>query len=347
MSSMVSVINITHSQAMLQDCTFQNNYFIRVLSHAILTVIDCIFHSYDHAVYSAVGLDNSTIKLSGAVTFVNNTVGNDKYSTVCGAAISINSGYTSKETQMSVFSITKGYVNFINNTAMYCGGALYLKSTMMNVNTNVTMILLGNQIMNNYYIYGGGGAMHIEQSHLRVKNSVMHFINNRAHGAAYGGAIYQLGGSSIIISGYSRVVFASNIAQFQGGAVHHFTYSTISVYEHSSMVFYNNSADQSGAFYVHPQTGSVVTVGDDSHIEFSFNTATKYGGAIYANEQQYCFFNFKSNSSRVVFKNNSAKGGIGMHIYGSSVKSCMNSFCREDIVHYVTNCLSPVSSSPK
>ena len=100
---------------------------------------------------------------------------------------------------------------------------------------------------------------------------------------------------------------------------------------------------------MHSQAGSLLSVGGDSHIEFSFNTATKYGGAIYADEQR-CFFDFKSNSSRVVFKNNSAKGEIGMHIYGSSVKSCMKSFCSEDIVHYVPNIsssLSPVSSSPK
>ena len=107
--------------------------------------------------------------------------------------------------------------------------------------------------------------------------------------------------------------------------------STIAVDGHSSLVFRNNSADQGGALYLQILAG-VIIVGGDAYLEFSYNTATKYGGAIYADEQR-CIFNFKSNSSKVLFVNNSANGGIGMHIYGSSVKSCMNSFCSEDIVH--------------
>ena len=224
MLPMVSIINITHSQAVLQECTFQNNCFVRIHSYAMLTVSGCIFSSYNHAVHSAIAVDNSTIRLSGNVTFVNNIVGNDKYRPACGGAVSINAGYTLRnEAPMSVFSITKAYVSFINNTALYCGGALYLKSTMMSVSTNVTMILIGNQVINNYFnSYGGGGAMHIEQIHLRVENAVLHFIKNRARGAAYGGAIFQIGGS-IVVSKYSRVSFVSNVAQYQGSAVHHFS----------------------------------------------------------------------------------------------------------------------------
>ena len=349
MSPMVSIINIIHSQAFVRDCTFQNNCFVRIHSYAMLTVNNCIFSSYNHAIHSAIAMDNSIIRLSGNVSFVNNTIGNDKYRTVCGGAVSINSGHNLDKAPISVFSITEAYVSFINNTALYCGGALYLKSTMMNVSTNVTMILTGNQVINNYHSYGGGGAMHFENSHLRVENSVLHFIKNHANGAAYGGAIFQ-SSSSIVISGYSRVSFVSNVAQYQGGAVHHFkdSYCTITVDEHSTLVFHNNSADQGDALYLQIRAG-VIIVGGNSHLEFSYNTATKYGGAIYAVEQR-CIFNFKSKSSRVLFVNNSANGGKGMHIYGSSVKSCMNSFCSEDIVHYepnISNSLSPVSSSPK
>ena len=52
-----------------------------------------MFSSYNHAVHSAVSLDNSTIILSGTVSFINNIVGNDQYYSVCGGAISLNSGY--------------------------------------------------------------------------------------------------------------------------------------------------------------------------------------------------------------------------------------------------------------
>ena len=165
----------------------------------------------------------------------------------------------------------------------------------------------------------------------------------------YGGAILHFVKGSIVISGNSRVSFLSNVAQYQGGAIHLFPDSTIAVDEHSSLVFHNNSADRGGALYLQIQAG-VIIIGSDSYLELSYNTARKYGGAIYAVEQR-CIFNFKSKFSRVMFKNNSANGGIGMHIYGSSVISCKNLlFCREDIVHYVpniSNSLSPVSSSPK
>ena len=41
-SSLVSVINITNSQAVLKDCTFQHNCFIRIQSNAVLQVSNCI-----------------------------------------------------------------------------------------------------------------------------------------------------------------------------------------------------------------------------------------------------------------------------------------------------------------
>ena len=91
MSAMVSVINATNSQAMLKDSTFQHiNCFIRIQSSALLQIADCTFSSYNHAVRSAIVIENSTIKLTGSVSFINNTVGNNCYSSVCGGAISFN-----------------------------------------------------------------------------------------------------------------------------------------------------------------------------------------------------------------------------------------------------------------
>ena len=352
MTPLISVVNITYSQAILKDCTFQHNCFVRIQSYAVLSVSDCTFFSYNHAVYSAIAVDNSTIKISGTVSFINNTVGNDQHRRVCGAAISLNSNNSLYKVPMSIFNITEGNVSFINNTAMYCGGAIYLKSTIMTVSSNTTMNFTGNQVVNNFYVYGGGGAMQIEQSRLSVKNAVINFINNSAHGAAYGGAVFQLSDSSIDIREHDRLNFVGNVAQIQGGAVYHLSWNAISVDEYSSLVFHNNSADQGGACYLQPNAGNI-TVGKNSHIEFSYNSARKYGGAIYVDDQD-CIFDFKSNSSTVLFRNNSAMGGVGMHIYGASVKqsNCMATFCysNKNIVQYIpniTNSFSPVSSSPK
>ena len=345
LSPMVSVINITGSEATLKDCTFQNNCFVRLQSHAILTVSDCMFSSYKHAVHSAVVLDNSTIRLSGTVSFINNTVGNDQYYSVCGGAISFNSGYSDDEpAPYSVFIISTGAnVSFINNTAMRCGGALYLRSTVMSVNMNVNMTLTGNNVSTGYNALGTGGSMYIEQSQVTVNQALLLFVNSFAY---QGGAMF-LFDSSIFISEYNKVWFVNNTVLTGGGAIYLRSASHISVDEHSTLVFRNNSARRGGALYF--ITFGNIRFGSDSYIKFSYNFAMSYGGAIYADDQR-CPFIFSNYSSKVVFQENSANGSVGIHIYGASIKACMKGvICHYDIVSYtpnITNSLSPVSSSP-
>ena len=292
MSAMVSVINITYSQATLKDCMFQNNCFIRIQSSAVLMLSNNTFTSYNHAIRSVIGVYNSTIKLTGAVSFINNVVGNtqDSNSSVCGAAISFNSGYYGK-VLTSIFNITGGLIRFLNNKAMGCGGALYLKYTNMTVGSNATILLRGNVVVMNMMTLwdgGGGGAMLLEDSSLIIKSAKMDLIRNSAQGTAYGGAILQTK-SSIHISEYAQVNFVSNTATIQGGAVYHYTYSPLFIDNHSSLVFYNNSAEQGGAFYLY--YGETISVGAYSYIEFRNNKATKhYGGAIYVNTQVCLFF---------------------------------------------------------
>ena len=153
--------------------------------------------------------------------------------------------------------------------------------------------------------------MYIEQSHLRVENSVLHFIRNSACLEAYGGAIFQTQQSSIyiVISGHSRINFVGNKARYQGGAACHFIYSTIAVDGHSSLVFQNISAVQGGVLSLR-----IVIVGGASYVEFSYDTASKYGGTIYAGEQR-CVFNFKSNCSKKKRVCLLPNGGTGMHNY--------------------------------
>ena len=345
LSPMVSIINITGSEITLKDCTFQNNCFVRIQSHAILTVSDCTFSSYNHAVRSAVALYNSTITLTGTVSFINNTVGDNQYNLASGAAISLNPDYNPYifAPGYSVFDVLAGaHVNFINNTAMRCGGALYLVSTVMNININVNMTFIGN-VANVYSTFGTGGAMYIKQSHITVKAAVLLlFVNSIAY---QGGAVY-LRESSASISKCNKVWFVNNTALTGGGAIYMRDASEVSVDAHSRLVFHNNSAHRGGALY--SITSGIVRVGSDSYIKFSNNFAENYGGAIYTDDHK-CLFVFHDYSSKVVFEENSANESVGMHIYGASVKACMNQFCYQDIVSYmpnITNNLSPVSSSP-
>ena len=350
MSPLVSVINVTNSQAVIKDCIFQHNMFIRIQSNAVLRVSNCAFISYSHALYSAVFIDNSTLIITGSVTFINNTVGNDQYYS-CGGAISSNPGdLTCEQAARSILSITEAYVYFKSNTASSCGGAFYLRCTVMTAFDNASMTLINNAIKSNYNNYGaGGGAIYLIRSHIIVKNSVIQFLNNSAKGAAHGGAIYQTQ-SNINISEYGAISFVSNAASSLGGAIYDRDRNVISVSKYSRLLFYNNSASQGGAIYL--QLSGIIHVGSNSHVEFSHNTAMKFGGAIYAYDQT-CLFIFESSSSTVMFRENFAKEGVGMHVYGASIisKECIQQFlCGKNIVSYIpslNSSLSPVSSNPK
>ncbi len=345
LSPTVSVINIIGSEATLKDCTFQNNCFIRVQSQGTLTISNCIFHSYNHGVHSAIAVDNSTLKLSGTVSFINNTVSGYSSYGVCGGAISFNSGYSIDENvPISAFNIlARADVSFINNSAISCGGALYLRSTAMSTNSDVNMTLTHNHAATPSDSVETGEAMFVKQSTATVKTGALLLIAR--YNDYQGGAIY-LQENSIFLIGYNEVLFAKNTALAGGGAIYMNGKNDISVDAHSKLMFHNNSADLGGAILL--RNRGIIIVGSHSLINFSYNFAMSYGGAIYADNQR-CLFNFIDYSSKVLFKENSANESVGNHIYGASIISCMNSLCHKDVVSYtpnITNSLSPVSSSP-
>ena len=96
--------------------------------------------------------------------------------------------------------------------------------------------------------------------------------------------------------------------------------SDTSIDAHSRVMFNNNSAHRGGAVYV--QNLAFIRVDSDS---YRYNFA-KDSMAMYVHDQR-CFFTFNSHSSRVLFEENSAKKGVGMHIYGCSIKLCINNLC--------------------
>ena len=220
-----------------------------------------------HAVHSPIAVDNSTVTMSRTVTFINNTVGNDQYYSMCGGAILFNSAYslhTLAPNSFFIISAAGADVCFINSTAAYCGGAIYLKSTMMTINSNVNMTLTGNyvHIVKVDYVSGIGGAMYIQQSNVTVKTGPGALLLITKYSAHQGGAVY-LTESSIFFYGCNDTLFANNIIPAGGGAIYMMWNSEISVDAHSRLIFYNNSAYQGGAVYVQNQAN--VRVGSDSY----------------------------------------------------------------------------------
>ena len=352
MLSMVSTLNIIRSEAKLTECTFQHNCFVKIQLSSVLSINNCTFNSYNHALHSAIEAIDSSIKLSGTVSLINNSVDSHIYDIdsgrAHGGAITITSTKCHKPS--SLFIITGANVSFINNTAASNGGALHLICTVIKIFSRVTLLLAGNRVMHSG---GGGGAIYMHRSYLYVKSAVLQAINNRA---PHGGAISQESGG-IHAMEYSLVSYVNNNALSVGGAI--FTAAGyIGVNNHSRLVFRNNSARRGGALYLRSSyytlsSTRILRVGSYSQIQFYWNLAEQYGGAIYADDE-ICFFSFVGiiYSSKISFEHNRAMNGVGMHVYGASIKdeTCMELHCSHTIVSYspnITNSLSPVSSDPQ
>ena len=357
MSSLVSVINITSSQALLDNCTFQQNCFIRLQSSAVLTINDCKFHSYHHRLYSAIAGNNSTIILSGTVYFVNNTVGNDHYISSYGAAISFNSGYSvSADVPHSVLNFTcRACVYFNDNTASGSGGALYLKSTTMDVGFKTNITFIDNRATDTFSSFGGaillsyshiniginatlqftsnsgtvGGAVEMRYNSLITldTNAAVYFINNTAK--TVGGAIHMIY-SKLYVS-QAAIYFVNNTAHYQGGAMYIFGESYCYVY-HSILHFVNNFAlgGPGGAIFL---SGSDAYISGDTNASFINNTATQ-GGAVYQSSEGDISI---AGTSRLMFYNNVAGQGGALYLFSSaSVLAVRNT----SLVQFINNSAS-------
>ena len=138
-------------------------------------------------------------------------------------------------------------------------------------------------------------------------------------------------GRDIIVS----VCSSSFVNNELGSALH---ISQVTLKFCSSILFQSNSAESGAAMYV--DHNALITISDESFVQFVNNTALLRGGAIYA-DLTNCFnngilFSNFSNFSSVVFINNSARIS-GNSIYFSISKSCdvERDYNKSDSVAYI------------
>ncbi len=190
---------------------------------------------------------------------------------------------------------------FKSNNATY-GGAIYTDSTNLKIinsifeNNNAykyggaiasekdSILDITNTLFSNCYtINNAGGAIYTKESTLNVRKS-----NFTACNATFGGAICDLGSSSIINSIHAE----NNIANYQGGAIYKM-YGKMNI---TSSVFDSNKAANGGAVFLDNSSEIFILSS-----KFSNNEAIYDGGAIYT------ILNTKEIVSSNTYNHNKAK----------------------------------------
>lgn len=170
--------------------------------------------SANNATFSGggMGVAGTTVAVAGRVSFVRNWA-------ALGGGMSAHSAASDVD--------VSGDVGFLDNAASESGGAVYMDAA--------TVRMGGHVAVRRNRAGGAGGAMFSDSGTLVARDNVT-FVENDA---SDGGAVAVTGDASTSLG--CCVLFASNVAVFDGGAVNHAGACSI-----SKVVFRDNSAGRYG-----------------------------------------------------------------------------------------------------
>ncbi|XP_065894020.1 uncharacterized protein [Dysidea avara] len=236
-------------------------------------------------------------------------------------------------------------VTFIGNSAEDYGGAVFsdwMSHITLEGSSNITFT--GNEASD-------GGAVYCRYSSITVifnGNSHITFTNNKAE--QHGGAIHCDRYSDIYLEENISMIFTGNTAE-RGGAIS-IIQSSITLNSSVSTIFEMNSAENGGAISIqqstitfseklmfinntargnggaiHLNSNSTAIFNNDSDINFFYNTANQYGGAIYTKLFPSDTSKLIFNTEEISFNSNAALTGSGMYIDipTSCNETCLNS----------------------
>ena len=324
-------LNITNTSASLVNCTLHN---VSLLSmEGIVSLQDCFIIGGSSRLYSTIEATNSTIVLSETVKFIGNKPSG---STVSGGILNLSKSV--------VYIPAGGNVSFINNSAsvyggsmfveackIYCfgslwfvgneagreGGAIYMSRSSIYITGRYAVV----RFQNNWSYRAG--AISMVYSGVYIKGAKVYFIKNSAMEC---GAVY-LHSSNLNVTDNSSVSFTYNSATTLGGALFLIS-ARLCTSANAHIVLANNVALQGGGIYLY---SSVVKI-SSGMVLLKNNTALDVGGGVYAVviPNAPCFYYpgvgyTGYENGTIKFVGNTAKNGIGQHIYGSS--STLDSRC--------------------
>ena len=294
----VYFVNLTSSEE--GGAVFGKNGMIHIGAKAKVVFMHNVADIHGGAVSLTIGM--ITIGNESNVYFANNTA----YS---GGAIWLSDGTLNIDTDASL--------TFSHNNSAYGlgGGAIYLQNGDLIVNSNTKVNFRNN------FAFTEGGALLLDNATIHVDTDTVQFSNNNAN--AWGGAMYIRYGT-VYINSDKSMKFIMNTAQAKGGAIYidSGVGTSIIVENSAKLLLFNNSAFQGGALYINPSSFAI-SVGYQSSVQFINNTASDIGGAVYAEMQPAapCLFTITDYSAEISFIGNYAKGNVGHHMYGTSIKN--------------------------
>ena len=210
----LSFINITGrgSQALLDNCTFKENCFIRSYFSDGITVSNSTFQSYRHQLHSIIAALSSEVTLAGNVYFTNSTV---LIHSSSGTAVYLKGAHPELKSSLNI--ITGATVYFINLKCNRFGGAVYGYYSIMHIGAKARVVFMHNAVYYGGVVFMSHGMITIGNESYGAKVRAV-FMNNSTNDVNDGamailGRMITVGAES-----YDIAIFAYNHAT-HGGAI--------------------------------------------------------------------------------------------------------------------------------
>ena len=326
----LSSINIIGrgSQALLDNCSFKENCFVRSNFSDGIIVSNSTFQSYRHRFDSIIEAYSSVVTLTGNVNFTDSVTGFNRSYLSSGTAVFLRTTHPEFKSSLNItadatvyfVNLTcnskggavygengmihigaKAMVAFIHNTAGYQGGAVYL------THGNITVGVESNVMFTYNYVFDGG-ATWLSYVTLNIDtNASLRFSHNCA--GEYGGAVGLLNGELTVNN--ANLNFNNNSA-VHGGAI--LLISSTMHIDTDAIQFYNNKGSLGGAMYF---IYGILYIKTNKSMKVFTNTAYTRGGAIFI-ESATSSSIIVGDSANLLLYNNSALQGGALGILQSS-----------------------------
>ena len=233
----LSFISITGkgSQALLNNCIFKENCFIRSYSSDGIIVSNSIFQLYRHQNQSIIEAFCSVVILTETVNFTDSsTLGiHSSFQGVFGTAVHLKTTWPELESSLNITAGATVY--FVNLKSFGWGGAVSRVGATMHIGAKARVVFMNNTADN-----AGGGAVNVWGGIITVgaESSVIFKYNY----ASIGGAVF-LDSATLIVDSEANLTFSHNSAD-NGGALE--LLNSIAHVNSSNVQFYDNRASVFG-----------------------------------------------------------------------------------------------------